>query len=300
MEILSLNKIDEALNNLETSFKTFQQKQDHRFNQAYSAKNRPFLTENQNDSDCVEKKAFLNYVGKGFEGYDQKSLTAQEGSQGGYLIPQPMMEHIHQTLLQSSPLRSLARVTSISGDSLELLLDKGCADVGWVSEVEDRAETTTPELIKLKIPTHQIYAKPRAIQKLLDDAIIDLETWLISKITDKIARTETAAFIHGDGNGKPRGFLNYPLVEAGCSESGKIEAFKSGADGDLPNSDTLLDVLNAMKPEYLPGAVWLMSRSAMASIRRLKDRSTGNYLWQPGLLAGQPHNVTGTFCSYCG
>ena len=220
-------------------------------------------------------------------------MTSQEGSRGGYFIPEPMMEYIQQNLLQSSPFRRLARVTSISGGSLELLLDKGCADVGWVSEVEDRPETATPELMKLKISAHQIYAKPRASQKLLDDSSMDLESWLISKIADKIARTETAAFIHGDGKGKPRGFLNYPLSAAGYSENGEIEAFKSGADGDLPHSDVFLEVLNAMKPEYLPGAVWLMSRSAMAAIRRLKDRATGNYLWQPGLLAGQPHTLLG-------
>ena len=46
-----------------------------------------------------------------------------------------------------------------------------------------------------------------------------------------------------------------------------------------------------MEPEYLSEAVWLMSRSAMAAIRRLKDRSTGHYLWQPGLLSGQPHTL---------
>ena len=125
MENLNLTKIDEALNNLENSFKAFQQKQDHRFNQTFLAQNRPLMNGGQSEGDSLEKKAFLNYVGKGFEGYDQKSLTSQEGSRGGYFIPQPMMEHIQQTLLQASPLRNLARVTRISGDSLNCCWIRG-------------------------------------------------------------------------------------------------------------------------------------------------------------------------------
>ena len=53
MENSSLNKIDEALNNLENSFKNFQQKQDQRFKQVYSSQNRPFLTGGQEErNDC--------------------------------------------------------------------------------------------------------------------------------------------------------------------------------------------------------------------------------------------------------
>jgi HK97 family phage major capsid protein len=285
----TLNKIDDALQNLENSFNHFQQKQEHRLKQIYSAQQRPFTAneEAKAKSDPLTK-SFFEYISNGVESYDQKSLTSQEGLRGGYFVPEPTREHIQQNLIQASPLRNLARVTNISGDSLELLLDKGCADVGWVNEVEERVETNTPELTKLRITTHQIYAKPRASQKLLDDSSIDLENWLVSKVVDKIARAETLAFIHGDGDNKPRGFLNYL-----SKDPRSLEVFKTGLDGELQNSDVLLETLNSMKPEYLTGAVWMMSRSAMATIRRLKDKSTGNYLWQPGLIAGQPHTLLG-------
>lgn len=289
-----LSKIDEALFNLETSFKNFQKQQNQRLQQAYTAHQRPLSSIYEVKSeDETEKKAFLSYISHGNESFSGKSLTSQEGPKGGYFIPQPLMEHIQASLLQVSPFRNLARVSHISTDSLELLLDKGFADVGWVSEVEERPETNAPELSKVKIATHQIYAKPRASQKLLDDASVDLEAWLISKISDKMARAENAAFIHGDGNGKPRGFLNYPLSTVGKNEAGKIEALKTGVEGGFANSDILIETLNTLKPEYLHGAVWLMSRSAISAIRRLKDQSTGNYLWQPGLLAGQSQTLLG-------
>ncbi len=287
-------KIDKALHNLEASFENFQKKHNQRLQQFYTAQQRPVsLTYETKWEDQTEKKAFLNYISQGRDVSSQKSLTSQEGPKGGYFVPQPLVEHIQDRLLQVSPFRQIARVSQISTDSLELLLDKGGADVGWVSEVEERLETNAPELSKVKITTHQIYAKPRASQKLLDDASIDLESWVVSKISDKMARAENTAFLHGDGQGKPRGFLNYPLVAKGKNEFGKIEALKTGVEGGFANADVLIEALNTLKPEYLQGAVWLMPRSALSALRQLKETSTGNYLWQPGLLTGQPQTLLG-------
>ncbi len=171
-------------------------------------------------------------------------------------------------------------------------MDKGSADVGWVSELADRAETGTPELEKVRISVHQIYAKPRASQKILDDARIDVENWLVGKVSEKMAASENAAFVNGDGDNKPKGFLSYPLVNVAAGEWGKIESVKSGADGQFVKPDVLLDAINAMKPQYLHGAVWLMSRSAMAALRKFKD-DWNQYLWQPGLAAGSPATLFG-------
>ncbi|MCX7338258.1 MAG: phage major capsid protein [Alphaproteobacteria bacterium] len=291
----TVEKIDQAIDSLEGSFKAFQEKQEHRFQQFYTAANRPKLGEGVSDYvDGQKKQAFLDYITKGSEGgMIQKALTAQEGRTGGYFIPAPMVDLVQQRLSTTSYLRSLARVTTVSTDTLELLLDKGNADVGWVGELDDRAETGVPELTKVRISVHQIYAKPRASQKILDDTSIDVEQWLVNKVSEKMSACENAAFIHGDGDGKPKGFLSYPCVPLRQVEWGKFEALKTGVNGGLSDSDALINTLYAMKPEYLRGAVWFMSRSAMASIRRLKDESTGHYLWQPGLLAGAPDTLLG-------
>jgi len=224
-----------------------------------------------------------SFSGGSFAG-GEKALTSQDNSGGGYLVPYPMVEHIQGQMLTASVIRSLARVTTITGDTLELLLEKGKSDVGWVSEVAERPETGMPEFAKIRIQTHQMYAKPRASQKLLDDSAIDLESWMVNKIVDSFARMETNAFIHGDGKGKPRGFLHGDV---------KLETFKTGLDGEIAGADVLLDAFNAMPQEHLQGSVWLMSPAAMAAVRRLKEASTGNYLWQPGLISGQPQTLLG-------
>lgn len=292
METLeTFEKVDQAIQNLESSFKSFQEKQDKRFQQLYAAQNRPVLgVDNQN---CQQKQAFLEYITQGNNGFQKKALTSRDGPTGGYLIPAVVTERIGQALNRISPLRSLARVTNISTDSLELLLDKGNADVGWVSETAERKETETPELAKVRIPAHHIYAKPRASQKILDDASIDIENWLVGKVAEKMAAAENAAFIHGDGENKPAGFLQYDVVPVGEGTWGKLECLNTGLDGKLKNIDVLLDTLNAMKPQYLNGAVWLMSRSAVSALRKLRDEMGGASLWQPSLVAGTPDTLLG-------
>lgn len=288
--IETIEKVDKTLTNLEASFKAFQDSQEKRIQHIYKSNQRPILELQEYQSS--QNRGFLDYLKSGHEGFEQKALASDPGRIGGYLIPETVVEKISQGMQQTSSLRSLARITTISGDTLELLLDKGSADVGWVSELAERPETGTPEFEKVRISVHQIYAKPRASQKILDDARIDVENWLVGKVAEKMAASENSAFIHGDGDNKPKGFLSYPLVDVGAGEWGKIESVTSGADGKFVKPDVLLDALNVMKPQYLHGAVWLMSRSALASIRKLKD-GWDHYIWQPSLTAGSPSTLFG-------
>lgn len=242
----------------------------------------------------IEEKSsdLVAYARKGIKGYQTKALTSEPDAHGGFLIPHPAFDRIQGILKSYSPLRGLARITEVSTDALELLLDQGHADIGWVAETADRPETATPELQKLRIPVHQVYAKPRASQKLLDDASIDLESWLVSKIADRIAEAENHAFVNGDGTHKPRGFMTYPTVAVGQGRWGTFEEIKTGHDGLLDHPDVLIQTSLSLKPHYLKNAVWLMSRSAIASVRLLKDEH-GQYLWQPGLIAGAASTLLG-------
>ena len=92
---------------------------------------------------------------------------------------------------------------------LELVTDNDQAGWGWVGETQARPDTYTPQLGKLYIPVNEMYAMPNASQKMLDDAMIDVETWLAGKVAEVFARGEAQAFISGNGMNKPLGILSY-------------------------------------------------------------------------------------------
>jgi HK97 family phage major capsid protein len=242
------------------------------------------------------KAAFDTFLRKGEEvmGPDErKALSVGTDPDGGYVVNPDLSGRIVMKVFETSPMRAYASIQVISSDALEGLFDLNEASSGWVGETDSRPETNTPQLGKWRIPAHELYAKPKATQKLLDDASINMEAWLASKVAEKFARDEANAFVVGNGVNKPRGFLTY---SSGTTLPGTIERFDTGVNGAFaaaPNGgDVLINALYGLKQQYRANATWFMNRATLKLTRKLKD-SDGAYLWSPGIAAGQPASLLG-------
>lgn len=242
------------------------------------------------------KAAFDRFLRKGEEVMsvdERKALSVGTDPDGGYVVNPDLSGRIVMKVFETSPMRAYASIQVISSDALEGLFDLEEASSGWVGETDARSETNTPQLGKWRIPVHELYAKPKATQKLLDDASINMEAWLASKVAEKFARDEANAFVVGNGVGKPRGFLTYG---SGTTLPGTIEQFPTGSSGAFaaaPNGgDVLINALYGLKAQYRANATWFMNRATMTATRKLKD-SDGAYLWSPGIAAGQPASLLG-------
>ena len=242
------------------------------------------------------KAAFDTFIRKGEEVMgveERKALSVGADPDGGYVVNPDISGRIVMKVFESSPMRAYAAVQVISSDALEGLFDLNEASSGWVGETDSRTETNTPQLGKWRIPTYELYAKPKATQKLLDDASINMEAWLASKVAEKFARDEANAFVVGNGVNKPRGFLTYG---SGTTLPGTIEQFPSGVNGALAatpdGGDVLINALYGLKQQYRANATWFMNRASTRLVRKAKD-SNGQYVWVPGIAAGQPASLLG-------
>ena len=223
---------------------------------------------------------------------EKKSLTGGSAP-GSLLIPYDVQTRLGHLLGGQSFLRSLANQTSIQGDELELVIDDIGAMVGWVGETVDRDETNTPHLTKKIIPVHEIYAKPKASQRLLDDSTVDIQEWILNHVAHQMAVSENEAFLRGNGRDKPTGILHYDLTPASMPKINHINTLYTGNPGIITCADILVEATMTLPSKYLAGAVWLVSRSALAQLRLLKDVSTGRYLWQPALAQDAPSTLFG-------
>lgn len=298
-----MEQIINSVEELTKSFEDFKVKQDARLGklEQKGMARRPLLNASaQSEEVCAYKNAFGSYLRKGdthalSTSFVSKSLSVGSDVDGGYLVPQVLSDQIQQDLQGISSIRQLASVMSISASAVEILLSQDGEEAGWVSEAGERAETATPRLLKKRIAVNELYARPRATQKLLEDSLIDVESWLADKVARRMAQLENAAFILGDGQNKPRGFLSYPSAVASVRGEETFEHLLTGVDGTFAAdnaADILLETVEALDPRYSKGAVWVMSPSARAAVRRLKD-ATGQYLWQGGLGAGAPETLCG-------
>jgi HK97 family phage major capsid protein len=184
-------------------------------------------------------------------------------------------------------MHKLANIQTISTDSLEIFEDRAEVAAGWTTESGAVSDTTTPTFGKKSIPVHELYAQPKATQKLIDDAAIDIEEWLADKVAAIFSKKENTAFVSGDGVGKPRGILTYT---SGTSW-GQIEQVASGVSAGV-TADKIVELYYTLKEDYAVNASFLMNRSIVETVRQLKD-TTNQYLWNPGLAFGAPDTLMG-------
>lgn len=238
-------------------------------------------------------KAFRRYLR--FAGDDRlmpqdilKDMSEGSDPDGGYFVTPPTVaNNILQRIYETSPMRQLASVMPIG--TLQWIQPEDTSDVGvgWVAERAARTTSTTPQISRKVITAQEEYAEPSVTQTLLEDSMVDLESYLTGKIADKFARNENTAFVNGTGSGQPRGFLTYPAGTANASGENnwsEIQQVKSGTSGAFEYGSStkagLIGLVTSLKDVYQGNASFLIRRQSVAAIMTLVDGNS-RYIFQP-------------------
>lgn len=220
---------------------------------------------------------------------DTKALSAGTDDQGGYVAPLELDRLIEARLMQASPMRQIATVRQTSAGVYRKPVSLGVG-AQWAGETAARTETTTAGLSLLEFPAGELYAMPAATQTLLEDSYADVDEWLADEVEAAFSVQESAAFVTGDGAGKPKGFLDYTIVDEASHAWGEIGSIP----GDFTVADAgdqLIDLIHTPKSQFRVNGRFVMNRRTAAIVRKLKDAS-GQYLWAPG-AAGEAATVMG-------
>lgn len=272
-----MEQIIGKLDNIDNQVKDLSHKSNDRISRLENMMSRPALMESEASK---EFKAFGEYIRSGME---FKSLSGLEDASGGYTIIPELYKSIIGHMDAKSTFRQLASREKISTNGLDILLEEDNFNCKWEREASPRNETNSSKFSQKRILVHELYAQPKATQKLLDDSEINIASWLISRLADSFVRAENHAFIHGDGDNKPKGILSYDEAE--------IEQKSVTEEGKISFED-LLDFMNILEEGYLSKASFLMHRSSLLEIQKLKDNN-GRFLWQPSLTSTSPGYLLG-------
>lgn len=240
------------------------------------------------------KGAFKNWLRRGNDGLTAdeqvalKSLTVGVGPDGGYMVHPDMSGQIVTVQRDSSPMRAIASVQTISTASLKGLRDIERTNSSWVGEIESRANTATAQIGEWEIPVREQYSFPQASQDMIDDAAVDVEAWMAGKIAEDFTLTENTAFVSGNTPKRPRGFTTYPTAATADSTRGwgTMEHVATGTNGSFGTSslgaEKLIQLMYKLRTAYRPGAVWAMSKTTLGVARQLKD-AAGSFVWLPNM-----------------
>ena len=244
-----------------------------------------------NIKTAEEAKAFNAFLREG-KGMERKAITVGTPSAGGYAVPEGLVTEFDRILVDSSPVRQVARVVATSTGTWERLVGQNDAASGWTTETGSRTATNTPTLGQVLITAQEMYANASVSQTALDDIFYNVEAELMVDLMASFSRLEAAAFVNGNGSGQPKGFLNYTKVTTkGTPEWGKLNNIET-ASTDAISAEDLIELVHTLRSGYRANGAFGMNRQILADIRKLKG-SDNYYLWQPSLTAAAPSTILG-------
>lgn len=208
------------------------------------------------------------------------ALQIGADSEGGFLVPDEFERSLIQALADQNIFRQIAKVIqTTSGDrKIPVVASHGAAS--WVDE-----EGAIPEgddaFGQISIGAYKLASLIKVSEELLGDAAFNVESYIADEFARRIGAKEEEAFCVGDGNGKPTGIF---------AATGGAELGITSASATAITLDEVLDLFYSVRAPYRRNAAFVMNDSTVKALRKLKD-SSGAYLWQPSVVAGEPDTL---------
>ena len=254
-----------------------------RLDKAETTLSRPGVrTENRQEEPAVEQRAFAAFIRRGREQMpadEVRSLRVSDDTAGGYLAPDQFIADLQRDLVTFSPIRSIARVSSISAGAAVQPKRTGRMTAQWVGETTPRPETTVT-FGQNRFEVREIAAYVDVSNQMLEDSAFDVASELSFDFSEEFGKAEGTAFVNGAGGLQPSGFMQNADI-----------AYTPGGHASALQADGLIDLFGALPAAYRANGTWVMNSTTLAAARKLKDGTTGAYLLITGGIANAPQTT---------
>lgn len=209
------------------------------------------------------------------------ALQVGTETEGGYLVPDEFERTLVEALEEENFFRRIATVIhSNSGDrKIPVVASKGSA--AWIDEEGTYGESDDA-FGQISLGAYKLGTLIKVSEELLNDSAFPLEPYITREFARRIGTKEEEAFFTGDGVGKPTGIL----ATTGGADVGVTTT------GASITADDVIDLYYSLRVPYRKKAKWIMNDAMVNALRKLKD-TTGQYLWEPSLVAGTPNKILG-------
>jgi HK97 family phage major capsid protein len=222
----------------------------------------------------------------------QLGASVSKDNKGGYLSPVTMTSRLIKFVDDNVFMRGLATVLPPIPEAVSLgavSYDSDPGDGDWTAEVpaSDISEDDGMTFGKRELRPHLLTKLVKASLKFLQTAAMlpgGASNFIGDRLGYKFAITEEKAFLTGSGVQQPLGVFTASNDGIPTTRDFACSSTTAFTGDDVINS------LYALKPQYQNRATGLFSRDFVKKLRTLKDGNS-QYLWQPGLVAGQPDRV---------
>lgn len=205
----------------------------------------------------------------------RNTMSTTTGSEGGYTVATQIAKSVADALKALGGMRSVATVLQTSnGQEINFPNSDGTAEEGEI--VAQNASANDADIVfgTTPIPVYKYSSKVVTVPvELLQDAEIDIETFVNSRCTARVGRITNKHFTIGTATGQPRGVVV-------ASSAGKVGTTGQTVTVTL---DDLIDLEHSVDHAYreLGRCRWMMHDSTFKVVKKMKD-TTGRPIFIPG------------------
>lgn len=191
---------------------------------------------------------------------------------------QTLWETLRETSTVVAAGATVLRTTS--GETIRLPFTDGHSSASIVGEAQ-AIPPSDPTFDSAEVGAYKYGWLTQVSSELLDDDIFDLAGYLARDGGISMGNGIGLHLLTGTGTSQPKGAVTAGTVGVTTASSTAI------------TSDELIDAYHKLTSPYRRNAVWVFNDLVAAAIRKLKNATTGDYMWQPGLQAGAPDTLLG-------
>jgi HK97 family phage major capsid protein len=213
---------------------------------------------------------------------------------GGNLVPTTFYDRLMAHLIEvSAILQAGATVLNTTGGE-SLQVPKTTAHSTALLTAEAGALTASdPTFGQASLGAYKYGHLVQLSRELLMDSGVDLEGYLAMESGRALGNALGADLITGNGTGKPTGILNNTTLGV-TGPTGFTGGLGSTSATLNQGADLLFDLFYSVIAPYRASSscAWIVRDATMAALRKVKD-TTGQYIFQPSLVAGTPDTLIG-------
>ena len=196
----------------------------------------------------------------------------QTTAQGGAIIPENVEGTIVAKMEETSPVFARARKFPSVAGTLKIAKETADSAAGFVGEGSDVLEGQI-SLADVKLSQKRVGAAISLSTQFINDAAVNVVDYAVNLLSRRVAKAVEKAILVGQGGEEFTGIKG---------AAGLAEVNVTGA----ATIDDLLDLYNAIHPEFLDGSSYIMSRKFFNQVSKLKD-GNNHYYMQNGVVNGR-------------
>ena len=237
------------------------------------------LTVVRNDADILRQLASGEIRSHVF-GWESRDLNKTDDSS---LLPQTFYQILQENMQTVGPMLDgsiVTLITTASGEDIKVPVESTRPAATAIAEAT-AITPLDPTFTSLTLKAQKVAVLTKVSRELLTDSGINLEAYLGRALGVSLGIKVNNLLTVGTGTVEPNGIMTAAgSGVAGTSTTGVFTA------------DNLIDLAHSVDGAYARmGAVWMMRRATMGSVRKLTD--AGGYIYQPAATVGVPDTLLG-------